>query len=388
MVNSPCKEDSKKGHDTDYKGEPSRTPKQMMKRLEAELQKNKDPLEGKGRPKKNLLYNIRWYHCPQALHASTSSPTYFLRRSPNVSSLPVEGLRNRDLDTDTKKWIQWEKDGDQLPTTTASSSCNVPPLMASVPTNPDSLLLATDCYPDVGLAPSQPTKHLVKHRGTKMRMVDNGEIPEITIPATFLTPTCLNLALEESAFECFGGVGSTLRSAMESVIRSQLYVAETLLALNSWCNMTGSNSDEINGYYTKSKCMMKQMLALSKKKEKSASSIHESAGKKTGSPKEKFKDPPSSCHNEKSRKGKALEIEERGGERRNYTKEEPWRRYEKEPHREKRERRYEEFLHERRMYFDSPHKDDMEVPKRAPMDAFKCQIPLFAEDGDVESYQD
>ncbi|RDY02364.1 pol, partial [Mucuna pruriens] len=49
-------------------------------------------------------------------HASVSSPTYFLRRQPNVRPLPTEGLRNRDLELiGTKIPIQevdsMEKDG-------------------------------------------------------------------------------------------------------------------------------------------------------------------------------------------------------------------------------------------------------------------------------------
>ncbi|RDY01811.1 hypothetical protein CR513_14817, partial [Mucuna pruriens] len=68
--------------------------------------------------------------------------------------------------------------------------------------------------------------------------------------------------------------------------------------------------------------------------------------------------------------------------------EEPWRRYEEEPHKERREKRYEEPYPERRRYFKSSHRDEREVPKKAPMDTLKCHTPPFARDGDdiVELY--
>ncbi|RDX91481.1 hypothetical protein CR513_26534, partial [Mucuna pruriens] len=92
---------------------------------------------------------------------------------------------------------------------------------------------------------------------------------------------------------------------------------------------------------------------LSKMKKKSASPTHESASSKTGILKEKEEEP----YKEKRHK------------------EEPLRRYEEEPHKEKQKRRYKEPHHKRRRYFESPHRDEREVLRRAPMVALKCCIP-------------
>ncbi|RDX68910.1 hypothetical protein CR513_52047, partial [Mucuna pruriens] len=66
-------------------------------------------------------------------------------------------LNNQNTDTcrgfNGKGWSQ-------LPTTIASDSCSVPPMMAS-------LLLATGRYPDTGPTPTRPTRHFLKHHETK-----------------------------------------------------------------------------------------------------------------------------------------------------------------------------------------------------------------------------
>ncbi|RDY06504.1 hypothetical protein CR513_09496, partial [Mucuna pruriens] len=77
-----------------------------------------------------------------------------------------------------------------------------------------------------------------------------------------------------------------------------------------------------------------------------------------------------------------MEKPQRDRRERRRHKEEPRRKYEEEPHRKRRENRYEEPYHEMKRYFKSPHRDEGEVPKKAPMDALKCRIPPFARDGD------
>ncbi|RDX88853.1 hypothetical protein CR513_29486, partial [Mucuna pruriens] len=135
--------------------------------------------------------------------------------------------------------------------------------------------------------------------------------------------------------------------------------------------MAGSSNDEINSYSPKSKHMMKRIARLEELGEGlevvrvNTVSVHtkvEALNKKN----EKFS---SSIY--KSIERSLKEIEDRGGERMNHTKKETWGR-----------------ASEERRYFESPHKDEREVPRKAPIDALKCRIPPFIRDEDVESYLD
>ncbi|RDX80020.1 Protein NUCLEAR FUSION DEFECTIVE 4, partial [Mucuna pruriens] len=67
-----------------------------------------------------------------SMHAIPQQPN-FLRQLLNIHPFPIEGLHNHGLkqSIDTSNGFMGEDD-DQLPTTTASSSCNVPPTMARV----------------------------------------------------------------------------------------------------------------------------------------------------------------------------------------------------------------------------------------------------------------
>ncbi|RDX85605.1 hypothetical protein CR513_33175, partial [Mucuna pruriens] len=116
-----------------------------------------------------------------------------------------------------------------------------------------------------------------------------------------------------------------------------------------------------------------ELSALNKKKGKFSSSIHESIGSRIWSPKNRSKDLKSSCDSERNvRHNKEKEEPHRDKQERRRD-EEPYRenrhereprRREEEPHKERRERRYEEPHHEIRRFFESPHKDEREVPNR------------------------